>query len=156
RGRRMAERKRRDSGRAIHPDVESVLLDARTLARRVQELGAEIRGDYAGRELLMLGILRGALVFMVDLMRAIDGPVTVDFLSAGSYGASTQSSGSVRIEQTPREPLVGRDILVVDTVLDTGLTLRVLNDWLGARGPASVRYCVLLEKVRGVPPLFRA
>jgi len=152
----MAERRRRASRPAVHPDVDTVLFDATTLARRVQELGVAISADYAGGEIVVLGVLRGALVFMADLLRAIEGPVTIDFLSAASYGAATESSGTVRIEQTPTEPLVGRDVLVVDTVLDTGLTLRVLDAWLRAQGPTRVRYCVLLEKDRGGPPGFRA
>jgi hypoxanthine phosphoribosyltransferase len=133
-----------------------VLISERALARRVRELGAEISQDYADEEILLVGVLRGALIFLADLTRAITVPVCVDCLSAVSYGASTVSSGAVRITRDLDEPVTGRHVLVVDTVLDTGLTLQALDATLRARGPASLRYCVLLEKVRGEPLLFSA
>ncbi|HLH25104.1 MAG TPA: hypoxanthine phosphoribosyltransferase [Chloroflexota bacterium] len=139
-----------------HPDVAGVLVSERALARRVRELGAEISRDYAGREILLVGVLRAGLVFLADLARAISVPVRVDCLAAASYGAGTSSSGAVRITRDLDESLAGRHVLVVDTVLDTGLTLRALDAALRARGPASVRYCVLLQKDRGGPPPFRA
>ncbi|HEY7068358.1 MAG TPA: hypoxanthine phosphoribosyltransferase [Chloroflexota bacterium] len=137
-----------------HPAVEGVLISQRALARRVREMGAEISADYAGKEVLLVGVLRGALVFLADLLRAITVPVSVDFLSAASYGAATTSSGDVRITRELEEPLDGRHVLVVDTVLDTGLTLQVLDAALRAQEPASLRYCVLLMKDR--PVLFTA
>ncbi len=140
----------------VHPDVEEVLVSRRALARRVAELGRQITADYAGRELLLVGILRGAAVFVADLARAIDLPLRLDFVSAASYGAGTESSGDVRVEQDLREPVAGRHLLLVDTVLDTGLTLHVLDATLGARGPASLRSVVLLRKHRGTPPLHTA
>jgi hypoxanthine phosphoribosyltransferase len=137
-----------------HPDVEGVVISQRALARRVRELGAEISRDYAGQEVLLVGVLRGALVFLADLARAISVPVCLDSLSAASYGAGTASSGQVRITRDLAESLAGRHVLVVDTVLDTGLTLQALDATLRARGPASVRYCVLLHKDRGGAPPF--
>ncbi|HZS01249.1 MAG TPA: hypoxanthine phosphoribosyltransferase [Chloroflexota bacterium] len=137
-----------------HPDLAGVVVSERALARRVRELGAEISRDYAGQEILLVGVLRGAVVFLADLARAISVPVRVDCLSAASYGAGTTSSGRVRITRDLEEPLAGRHVLVVDTVLDTGLTLRALDAALRARGPASLRYCVLLHKDRGGPPPF--
>jgi hypoxanthine phosphoribosyltransferase len=139
---------------ACHPDVEAVVVSQRALARRVRELGAQISRDYAGQEVLLVGVLRGAVVFLADLARAIAVPVCVDYLSAASYGAGTTSSGAVRITRDLEEPLAGRHVLVLDTVLDTGLTLRALDVALRARGPASLRYCVLLYKDRGGPPPF--
>ena len=138
----------RQRGLTLHPDVESLVVSPRALSRRVRVLGRQIAADYAGEEVLLLGVLRGALVFLVDLARAIDGPVVLDFLWAASYGASTQTSGEVRILRDLDEPIEGRHVLVVDTVLDTGLTLRTLDTLLRARAPASLRYCVLLEKER--------
>jgi hypoxanthine phosphoribosyltransferase len=140
----------------VHPDVEEVLVSRRALARRVAELGRQISADYVGQELLLVGVLRAAAVFLADLARAIDLPLCVDFLSAASYGASTESSGTVRIEHDLREPVAGRHVLVVDTVLDTGLTLQALDLALRARGPASLRYAVLLQKDRGTPPPLAA
>jgi hypoxanthine phosphoribosyltransferase len=139
-----------------HPDLEGVVASERTLARRVRELGAEIRRDYADQEVLLVGVLRAALIFLADLTRAITEPVCVDCLAAASYGASTVSSGEVRITRDLDEPVAGRHVVVVDTVLDTGLTLQALDATLRARDPASLHYCVLLEKERSVPPLFPA
>jgi hypoxanthine phosphoribosyltransferase len=139
-----------------------VLVSRSALQRRVRELGAQITADYAGGivsrppappSLLVLGILKGALFFFVDLVRSIDLPLAVDVVQAASYGARTQTSGAVRITQAPTAIVTGRDILVVDMVLDTGLTLRTLDSFLRAQSPARVRYCVLLSKDRdGVPP----
>ncbi len=134
---------------ACHPDLECVVLSRLALARRVRKLGAQISRDYAGQELLLVGVLKGALVFLADLARAIAVPVTVDYVVAASYGARTTTSGAVRITRDLDEPLAGRHVLVVDTVLDTGLTLRALDAELRARRPASLRYCVLLYKDRG-------
>jgi hypoxanthine phosphoribosyltransferase len=132
-----------------HPDLECVVISKPALARRVRKLGTDITRDYAGRDLLVVGVLKGALVFLADLARAIEVPVTLDYLAVASYGACTESSGVVRITRDLDEPLAGRDILVVDTVLDTGLTLQALDAALRARCPASLRYCVLLHKDRG-------
>jgi hypoxanthine phosphoribosyltransferase len=148
----MADGLRRRSSR--HPDVESVVVPAAALARRVDELGAQITADYRGQELLLLGVLRGAVVFLADLARAIRLPLAIDFLWAASYGQATRSSGDVRVARDVDEPLAGRHVLVVDGVLDTGLTLRALDASLRPRGPASLRYCALLCKDRGGPPPF--
>lgn len=146
---------------APHPDIEAILISSSALARRVSELGAAITADFAARPAssappLVLGVLKGALYFLSDLTRAIALPLHVDCLRAASYGAKTISSGSVQIVQPPTAPLEGRDVLVVDMVLDTGLTLRVLEDWLLEQGARSVRYCVLVSKNRGPAPPFPA
>jgi hypoxanthine phosphoribosyltransferase len=135
----------------VHPDIESVLLPPRMLSRRVAEMGRQITADYAGERPLLLGVLKAAVVFMVDLARAIDLPVQMEFLFAASYGASTTTSGQVRIDRLQEVPLAGRHVLVVDTVLDTGLTFEVLDAALRARQPASLRYVALVQKDRGQP-----
>jgi hypoxanthine phosphoribosyltransferase len=135
----------------VHPDLESVLLSPPVLKRRVAEMGRQITADYAGEHPLLLGVLKAAVVFMVDLARAIDLPVQMEFLFAASYGASTTTSGQVRIDRLQEVPLEGRHVLVVDTVLDTGLTFEVLDAALRPRQPASLRYVALVQKDRGQP-----
>jgi hypoxanthine phosphoribosyltransferase len=146
--------RRRRAG--VHPDVEDVLVTRQAVARRVAEMGRQITADYAGQDLLLVGVLRAAAVFQADLARAIDLPLCMDFIFAASYGAGTESSGTVRIDRDLEQPVAGRHLLVADTVLDTGLTLRVLDEALRERGAASVRYAVLLLKNRGGPMPFPA
>jgi len=127
-------------------DVESVLLSAEELAKRVGEIGAEITADYAGKEILMIGVLRGAVVFMVDLARTIKVPVAIDFMAVSSYGAGTSSSGVVRILKDLDEDVEGKHVLVVEDIIDSGLTLNYLMDHLKSRKPASIKLCTLLNK----------
>ena len=127
-------------------DVESVLLSAEALAKRVAEIGAEITADYAGKEILMIGVLRGAVVFMVDLARTIKVPVAIDFMAVSSYGAGTSSSGVVRILKDLDEDVEGKHVLVVEDIIDSGLTLNYLMDHLKSRKPASIKLCTLLNK----------
>ena len=127
-------------------DVESVLLSAKELAKRVVELGAEITADYAGKEILMIGVLRGAVVFMADLARAIKVPVAIDFMAVSSYGAGTSSSGVVRILKDLDVSIEGKHVLVVEDIIDSGLTLNYLLDNLKSRKPASLKLCTLLNK----------
>ncbi|HZU07785.1 MAG TPA: hypoxanthine phosphoribosyltransferase [Chloroflexota bacterium] len=138
----------------LHPDIATVVVPPAALARRVRELGAQITAECAGQELVLLGVLKGAMVFLADLARAIQLPLTVEFVSAASYGRGTQSSGVVHLRREGELPVRGRHVLVVDTILDTGLTLRALDAALREQQPASVRYCVLLCKDRGGPPPF--
>jgi len=128
--------------------VESVLISEEELQQRIEELGQQISHDYAGRNLLLLGVLKGAVVFLVDLAKAIDLPLQMDFMAVSSYGASTQSSGVVRILKDLDSAVDGRDILVVEDIIDTGLTLRYILDNLAMRNPASVKVCALLVKER--------
>lgn len=130
----------------MHPDVERIILDEETIAARVQELGAEIAADYDGRSVLLVGVLRGATLFVADLARAIDGPVELDFMAVSSYGSSTKSSGVVRILKDLDETIAGRDVLVVEDILDTGLTLKYLLRNLASRKPRSLEVCTLLAK----------
>lgn len=127
-------------------DVESVLLSEETLAKRIAEIGAEITADYVGKEILMIGVLRGAVIFMADLARAIKVPVAIDFMAVSSYGAGTRSSGVVRILKDLDENVEGKHILVIEDIIDSGLTLNYLLDNLKSRKPASIKLCTLLNK----------
>jgi hypoxanthine phosphoribosyltransferase len=128
-----------------HPNLE-VLIPAAALRARIRELGAEITRDYAGRRPQLICIMKGAMVFMSDLMRAIDLPLSIDFISVSSYGKSTRSTGEVKIIKDLDEPLEGRDILLVEDILDTGLTLSYLLGNFHARGANSIKIVSLLNK----------
>jgi len=132
----------------VHQDIEEILIDEATLQRRIAELGADITRDYHGRRLLLLGILKGGAMFLVDLIRAIRLPLELDFIAISSYGSATESSGVVRILKDLDDPIEGKDVLVVEDIIDSGLTLQYLLDTLQNRRPASLRVCVLLEKTR--------
>jgi hypoxanthine phosphoribosyltransferase len=131
--------------------IGRVLIGEDEIQRRIQELGRQISEDYAGRNLLLLGVLKGAVIFMVDLARSIDLPLQIDFMAVSSYGASTESSGVVRILKDLDSAVDGRDILVVEDIIDTGLTLKYILDNLAMRNPASVKVCALLFKDRERP-----
>jgi hypoxanthine phosphoribosyltransferase len=135
-------------------DVEmEILFPREAVDRRVRELAGEISRDFAGRELLVVGVLKGAFVFMADLVRAMSVPCCVDFVRLASYGAGSVSSGEVRITMDLEMPVAGRDVLVVEDIVDTGLTLCRLSEALRERGPASLKVCVFLDKTarRRVP-----
>jgi hypoxanthine phosphoribosyltransferase len=126
--------------------VGEILVQPDELARRVRELGRQITEDYAGRELLLVGVLKGAVFFLSDLMRHIAVPCEVDFMAVASYGSSTDSSGVVRILKDLDTTLEGRHVLIVEDIVDSGLTLQYLLRNLGAREPASLEVCALLTK----------
>jgi len=126
--------------------VARTLIDEHTLRNRVAELGAEISSDYTGRDLLLVGVLKGAVFFMADLMRHLTIPCEVDFMAISSYGASTDSSGVVRILKDLDINIEGRDVLVVEDIIDSGLTLSYLMRTLEARQPRSLEICALLTK----------
>jgi hypoxanthine phosphoribosyltransferase len=126
--------------------LAEVLLTAEDIQQRVQELGREIAADYADKQPVLVGVLRGAIVFMVDLIRAIDAPLAVDFMAVSSYGASTRSSGVVRILKDLDTVIEGRHVLIVEDIIDTGLTLQYITELLWARHPASLRIVTLLDK----------
>ena len=130
----------------LDQDIERILLSQAQLQQRVDELGAEIDRDYAGKEPLLVSVLRGSFVFMADLVRSIHLPCTVDFMAVSSYGKGTSTSGQVKIVKDLSESIEGRDILVVEDILDSGNTLYYLLQLLQARHPASVRLCTLLDK----------
>jgi hypoxanthine phosphoribosyltransferase len=123
-----------------------VLITADELQRRVRELGQEISRDYAGGSLLLVGVLKGAVFFLADLMRAIEIPVEVDFMAVASYGSATDSSGVVRILKDLDAAIEGRDVLIVEDIVDSGLTLQYLLRNLGARDPRTLGVCALLTK----------
>jgi hypoxanthine phosphoribosyltransferase len=131
---------------ALEGAVSEVLIDEDSLRARVAELGEEISADYAGRELLLIGVLKGAVFFMADLMRHLTVNCEVDFMAISSYGASTDSSGVVRILKDLDINIEGRDVLVVEDIIDSGLTLSYLIRNLEAREPASLAVCALLTK----------
>jgi hypoxanthine phosphoribosyltransferase len=122
------------------------LVEAETLQRRVAELGVELSRDYAGRDLLLVCVLKGAVFFAADLMRHIEVPCEIDFMAVASYGSATDSSGVVRILKDLEAPIEGRHVVIVEDIVDSGLTLQYLLRSLGARNPASVEVCALLTK----------
>lgn len=126
----------------------TLLFSREAIAARVKELGEQINHDYAGKELLLVGILKGAFVFLADLMRELEVAVEVDFIRAASYGAGTTSTGQVRLTKDLDGPIAGQHVLIVEDILDTGLTLHGLLQQLRSRGPASLKVCVLLSKPR--------
>lgn len=130
----------------LHPDVARVLFSEEELHDRVKALAAEINRDYAGKEPMLISVLRGSFIFMADLMREITLPCTVDFMAVSSYGKGTVSSGQVQITKDLAEDITGKDILVVEDILDSGNTLSYLLQILQARRPASMRLCTLLDK----------
>lgn len=130
----------------MQPDFERILLHAEQIAGKVRELGEQIGRDYAGKDLLVVGVLKGAVIFYADLVRAIPFPVALDFMAISSYGASSESSGVHRILKDLDSAIEGRHVLLVEDIVDSGLTLRFLREYLAGRGPASVRVCVLLDK----------
>ncbi|HVA70290.1 MAG TPA: hypoxanthine phosphoribosyltransferase [Acidimicrobiales bacterium] len=127
-------------------DLGEVVVSAKEVHDRVCELGNQIAKDYASNPPLLVGVLKGAINFMSDLMRAIELPVEVDFMAVSSYGAATKTSGVVRIVKDLDVDLVNRDVLIVEDVVDSGLTLNYLRQYLGARNPASLEVCALLVK----------
>ncbi|HTA36927.1 MAG TPA: hypoxanthine phosphoribosyltransferase [Solirubrobacteraceae bacterium] len=126
--------------------VGEVLVSADDLQRRVAELGEQISSDYAGRSLLLIGVLKGAVFFLSDLMRFIEVPVEVDFMAVASYGSATDSSGVVRILKDLDAAIEGRDVLIVEDIVDSGLTLQYLMRNLGSRNPRTLEVCALLTK----------
>jgi len=127
-------------------DLGEVVVSAKEVHDRVLELGRQITEDYADGPPLLVGVLKGAINFMADLMRAIELPVEVDFMAVSSYGAATKTSGVVRIVKDLDVDLLGRDVLIVEDVVDSGLTLNYLRQYLGARSPKSLEVCALLLK----------
>lgn len=124
-----------------------VLITPEEIAARVAELGKQIARDYAGKDPLLVGVLKGAVVFLADLMRAVEIPLACDFIAVSSYGASSRSSGVVKITADLSQSIVGRHVLLVEDIIDTGRTIAYLRRNLETRQPASLRICALLDKV---------
>lgn len=127
-------------------DIERVLLTEEQLNERVCQLGEEISRDYAGKNLLLVSVLKGSVVLMADLMRAISIRCRIDFLAVSSYGSSTRTSGNVKMLKDLDNPVEGLDILLVEDILDSGLTLQYIKEMLENRGAASIKICTLLDK----------
>ena len=133
--------------RDMHQDIDQILVSEEQLQAKVAELGAQISRDYEGRELLLVSILKGSVVFMADLMRAVSIPCAIDFMVVSSYGgANTESTGLVKIVKDLDADLTGKDVLIVEDILDTGITLSRLMPVLKMRNPSSVRLCTILSK----------
>jgi len=130
----------------IHPDIESIIISEEQIRERCAEIGAQISADYQGEPILLVAVLRGAALFIADLSREITTPVELDFMAVSSYGSSTKSSGVVRILKDLDEQIEGRHVLVVEDILDTGLTLKYLLKNLASRKPASLEVVTLLSK----------
>jgi hypoxanthine phosphoribosyltransferase len=128
------------------PDLAEVLLTEQEIERRLDELAAQIDADYAGRDPLLVGVLKGAIMVMADLSRRLSLPVEQDWMAISSYGSGTKSSGVVRIMKDLERDITGRDVLIVEDIVDSGLTLSWIMSNLSSRGPASVEVCTLLRK----------
>jgi len=126
--------------------IQEILLTEEQISTRVQELGAQISADYQGKDLVLVGILKGAICFFSDLIRKVSIPVNVDFMAVSSYGSSYQTSGAVRILKDLDLPIEGRHVLIVEDIVDTGLTLSYLKNNLLSRNPASLKVAALLDK----------
>jgi hypoxanthine phosphoribosyltransferase len=126
--------------------AQEVLITREQLAQRVRELGQQITKDYEGEPVLLVGILRGSVPFMADIMREIDLDVTIDFMSVSSYGGSTKTSGVVRIVKDLETPIEGKNVIIIEDIIDTGLTLHYLKGHLQGRSPKSLKICAILDK----------
>lgn len=130
----------------MQDDIQSVLISEQQIADAVHKLGEQISKDYADQNLMMVSVLKGSVVFMADLMRAITVPASIDFMSVSSYGSGVKTSGVVRIIKDLDEELDGRDILIVEDILDSGMTLAYLKEHILAKGARSIRIATLLDK----------
>jgi len=130
----------------VDKDIKDILVNEADIKKMVAQLGQRITNDYEGKEIMVISILKGAVVFCADLIREIKVPVKLDFMALSSYGASTQSSGAVQILKDLDSSVEGRHLLIIEDIVDTGLTLKYLIGILNARGPASIKTCVFLDK----------
>lgn len=130
----------------MHPDLDKILLTSDEINARVKEIGAEITRDYKGESVLMVGILRGAVVFFSELVKNVDLDVRFDFMVVSSYGSSSVSSGEVRIIKDISQPIEGKNVLIIEDIIDTGNTLKNLKRLLLTRNPKSLKICSLLDK----------
>ncbi len=130
----------------MREDLASILLTQEELQNRIAAMGAEISRDYAGKEPVIVGVLKGCFVFMADLMRSITVPCSIDFMAVSSYGSSTSTSGAVEINKDLSQDIQGRDVLIVEDILDSGVTLNYLTGYLKNRKPASIAIATLLDK----------
>ncbi|MBE6046303.1 MAG: hypoxanthine phosphoribosyltransferase [Clostridiales bacterium] len=129
--------------------IGTVLITEEQIHARAKEIGKEIERDYAGKEIILVGILRGAVLWMADVMRNTNLDMTIDFMAVSSYGAATKSSGIVKINKDLESDIEGKDIIIVEDIVDSGVTLHYLEGYLMSRGAASVKLCSLLDKPEG-------
>lgn len=127
-------------------DKLSILINKEEINRKIIEIANAIRTDYQGKEPLLLGVLKSSFIFMADLVRSIDMPMEIDFIKLSSYGSAKESSGQIKVIQGLRVPVRGRDVIIVDEIVDTGLTTKFFVDHLASKKPASVKLCALLAK----------
>ena len=135
-----------ETNAALYGDLSKILVTREEIAAAVKELGQKITRDYQGKEPLFVGILKGAVVFFADLIREIDLPLSMDFMVVSSYGASTKTSGVVQVVKDVSQDITGRDVLIVEDIVDSGMTLSYLKKYLSSRGAASIRIVTLLDK----------
>lgn len=143
---------------SLHVDIERILIDEQELSSRVAALGEQISNEYAGEALVLVGVLKGAVLFVADLARAITVPVAMDFMAVSSYGNQTQTHGVVRILKDLDDSIYGKHVLLVEDIIDSGLTLSYVMEMLQRRSPASLRVCALLvknvERMKHVEPAY--
>jgi hypoxanthine phosphoribosyltransferase len=133
-------------GRDLIEDIDHILVSEQQLQEKIAQVGRQLTRDYAGKDLMLIGVLKGAIMFIVDLSRAIELPLTLDFMAVASYGASTETSGIVRILKDLDSSIEGKHVLIVEDIIDSGLTLNYILETLNTRNPASLRVCSLLSK----------
>ena len=138
----------------MHPDVDSILISEEQIKKRIQELAVKLDKEYEGKRPLMVSILKGSVMFYADLLRAMSIPVEMDFMAISSYGAGAKSSGEVKLIKDLDRKIEGRDVVIVEDIIDSGYTLSYLKRMLYSRKPASVKICALLDKyARRVVPI---
>ena len=130
----------------MHEDIKRILISEEQIKQRVKEMAAQIQQDYAGQEVLTVGVLRGAVMFYADLVRELDMPLHMNFMALSSYGCSSVSSGAVRIQYDLEEDIAGKNVLIVEDIVDSGLTLQYLTKTLRSRNPAMIKTCCLFDK----------
>ena len=130
----------------MRKDIQEVLLDEETLAKRIKEMGEQISKDYEGKEVIVIGILKGSVIFVADLVREVTVPVSFDFMAVSSYGNRTTKTGTVRILKDLDYDIEGKHVLIVEDIIDSGVTLSYLIEHLAGRKPASLKLCTLLNK----------
>ncbi len=130
----------------MHPDIKEILFSEEELQKRVRALGEEISRDYAGKEIVCIGVLKGCFVFMADIVRAMDVKCDIDFMAVSSYGSGTVTTGAVKIGKDISANIEGRDVLLIEDILDSGVTLSYLREFLMQRKPKSIKICTLFDK----------
>ena len=131
---------------SLHPDITEILLTENQIRARVEAIGADITRDFQGRAPLFIGVLKGCFIFMADLMRCVDLPCSMDFMAVSSYGSGTSTTGAVNIIKDLNQDIAGKDIILVEDILDSGVTLNYLTEYLSVRKPATITIATLMDK----------